>query len=59
MLCCAVLCCVDVWVVGVQKASTDELAVWLNFNVYSRRLDGGVEIHYFDCVGRGNLFYCT
>lgn len=39
-------------VVGVQKGGTDELAVWLNFNVYHRRLDGGVELHFFDCVGR-------
>lgn len=44
-------------ILGVQKASTDEVAVWLNFNVYSRRLDGGVEIHYFDCVGRGKGKY--
>ena len=44
-------------ILGVQKASTDEVAVWLNFNVYSRRLDGGVEVHYFDCVGRGKGKY--
>lgn len=40
-------------IVGAQKAGTDELAVWLNFNVYHRRMDGGPETHFFDCVGRG------
>jgi len=39
--------------VGAQKAGTDELAVWLNTNIYLRRLDGGVETHFFDCMGRG------
>ena len=46
-------------VVGVQKGGTDELAVWLNFNVYQRRLDGGVELHFFDCVGRYHFFFST
>lgn len=39
--------------IGAQKAGTDELAVWLNQLFYARRLDGGVEIHFFDCLGRG------
>ena len=40
-------------VIGAQKSGTDELSVWLNFNVYHRRMDGGIETHFFDCVGRG------
>lgn len=40
-------------VLGAQKAGTDELGVWLNKNPNLRRLDGGVEVHFFDCVGRG------
>ena len=40
-------------IIGAQKSGTDELAVWLNRNQYNRRMDGGVEVHFFDCVGRG------
>ncbi|GBG30102.1 Heparan sulfate glucosamine 3-O-sulfotransferase 4 [Hondaea fermentalgiana] len=40
-------------IIGAQKAGTDELGVWLNQIMYARRLDGGVEIHFFDCLGRG------
>jgi hypothetical protein len=40
-------------IIGAQKAGTDELAVWLNFNPYHRRMDGGPETHFFDCIGRG------
>jgi len=40
-------------IIGAQKAGTDELSVWLNFNPYHKRLDGGAETHFFDCVGRG------
>jgi len=41
-------------VLGAQKGGTDELAVWLNRNPYTRRLDGAVEVHYFDCLGRAS-----
>jgi len=46
-------CLPSFMIVGAQKAGTDELAVWLNKNNHLRRLDGGVEIHFFDCLGRG------
>jgi len=46
-------CLPTLLIIGAQKAGTDELAVWLNFNEYQRRLDGGPETHFFDCVGRG------
>lgn len=46
-------CLPSLIIAGAQKAGTDELAVWLNFSPFFRRLDGGPETHFFDCVGRG------
>ncbi|KAH9255552.1 hypothetical protein BASA81_006382 [Batrachochytrium salamandrivorans] len=41
-------------IIGAQKSGTDELSVYLNRNtLFNRRMDGGVEVHFFDCVGRG------
>lgn len=41
-------------IIGAQKSGTDELSVYLNRNTYAnRRMDGGIELHFFDCVGRG------
>eukprot|EP00924_Labyrinthula_sp_SR-Ha-C_P000667 snap_masked-scaffold_7-processed-gene-0.17-mRNA-1 protein AED:1.00 eAED:1.00 QI:0/0/0/0/1/1/2/0/764 len=43
-------CLPSVLVIGAQKASTDEFGVWLNFNKHMRRLNGGTETHFFDCM---------
>jgi hypothetical protein len=41
-------------IIGAQKSGTDELSVFLNRNtLFQRRMDGGQEVHFFDCVGRG------